>query len=218
MVEQSSLETALKQLENYYQQKLALQAHYLKEQAQHKSRLEEVIVQSDRLQQVRILFQESAAFAREQARQQIEYMVTQALQYVFGQEMEFKVVIEELRGRPEGEFLVVSTYGGDIVVETKPQDARGGGVVDVISLALRLALLQANTPYIDGPIILDEPGKHVSEEYSMQLANFLKHVSQTFHRQVILVTHDRQLAEAGDKVFLVELKSGVSHLAESSRN
>lgn len=218
MVQQASLENALKQLEIYYQQKLALQEHYLKEQKQQKARLEEVIVQSDRLQQVRILFQESAAFAREQARQQVEYMVTQALQYVFGQEMEFKVVIEELRGRPEGEFFVVSTYGGDMVVETKPQDARGGGVVDVISLALRLALLQANTPYLDGPIILDEPGKHVSEEYSLQLANFLKEVSQTFQRQVILVTHDRQLAEAGDKVFQVELKSGVSTIAESSRN
>lgn len=209
----AQLDAAIASLRDHYNRRFGEREATLRKQRQVEERLAEKRVEIDKLQQVKILLQESSAFAREQARRQIETMVTNALQFIFGdQDMEFRVQIEEVRGRAEGEFLVVSKYGGEIPVETRPQDARGGGVVDVISLALRAALLHANRPALDGPIILDEPAKHVSEEYSRQVAEFLKQLSVAFGRQIIMVTHNQHLANTGDTAYMVEMRSGKSYV------
>jgi DNA repair exonuclease SbcCD ATPase subunit len=142
----------------------------------------------------------------------VEFLVTQALQFVFGPDMEFKVAVEEKRDRPEAEFYVSSTYGGSTRVENTPQDSRGGGVVDVISLALRLSLLYAFRPPVGGPVALDEPGKHVSDEYAPQVALFLKSFSQSMGRQIIMISHNQHLADSADTAYLVEMHEGISKL------
>ncbi|NLB89398.1 MAG: ATP-binding protein, partial [Syntrophomonadaceae bacterium] len=90
--------------------------------------------------------------------------------------------------------------------------SRGGGIVDIISLALRIALLETSRPALDGPLILDEPAKHVSQDYSHNVAEFLKLVVNTFERQVIMVTHNSYLADSGDKAFEVKIESGVTQV------
>ena len=84
--------------------------------------------------------------------------------------------------------------------------------MDVISLALRLALLHAFRPPVGGPAVLDEPGKHVSEEYAPQLARFLKGFSQSLGRQVIMVSHNQHLADSADIAYLMEMKQGASRV------
>jgi len=37
-------------------------------------------------------------------------------------------------------------------------------VIDIISLAIRIAMLECSNLEIKGPIILDEPAKHVSDK------------------------------------------------------
>lgn len=202
----------LKEWESYCQSR---QAEYrmLERQLQEvKEELAQTVVALDDATQARLLLQEVAEFAREQARQQIESLVTNALQFIFGGDTQFRVEIEEKHKQPSAEFYLTSTYEGGYRVETRPQEARGGGVVDVVSLALRVALLEACG--LEGPLLLDEPGKHVSEEYSLQVATFLKQLSQSFGRQIILVTHNQHLAQSGDKAFLVEMQQGVSRVRE----
>lgn len=206
----ASLKGSLEQLKALYNRLLGERSALLQEIEAKRRRLEEVREEAECLEKVRLLLMEAARHAREQGRQQVEYLVTQALQFIFGGDLEFKVVVEEKRDRPEAEFYVCSTYGGDARVETTPQDARGGGVVDVISLALRLALLHAFTPRIGGPVILDEPGKHLSEEFSPQLARFLKSYSQSLGRQIIMVSHNQHLADSADVAYLVEMHQGIS--------
>ncbi|TCP53695.1 hypothetical protein EV586_10539 [Tumebacillus sp. BK434] len=206
-------DSAIAKLRDHYNRRLGEQEALLRKKRQVEDKVTEKRAEIVKLEGVKILLQESSAFAREQARRQIETMVTNALQFIFGdQDIEFRVEIDEVRGRAEGEFLVVSKYGGEIPVQTRPQDARGGGVVDVISLALRAALLHANRPRLDGPIILDEPAKHVSEEYSRQVAEFLKQLSTAFGRQIIMVTHNQHLANTGDTSYMVEMRSGKSYV------
>ncbi|MGE5473177.1 MAG: ATPase [Ignavibacteriales bacterium] len=163
----------------------------------------------DVFEQVRMLLQKTSDYAREQSRVRIEALVTNCLQFIFDSNMEFSIEISETRGRPEAEFYVVSISEGQ-TTKMRPQEARGGGVVDIISLALRLAMLQCSSVNIDGPIILDEPAKHVSDEYITQVAEFLKQVSLTFNRQVIMVTHNRHLTEIADKSFKIEQNDGKS--------
>lgn len=206
------IEKGIQELRAAYNRRQGERDAILKKIEQTEAKVAELQKEMEILTQVKILLQQSSMFAREQARKQIEGMVTHALQYIFGEEdMQFRVEIEEVRGRADGEFYVVSLYGGETPIQTRPQDARGGGVVDVISLALRAAMLQAT--HMDGPMILDEPGKHVSAEYSRNVAQFLKELSSAFGRQIILVTHNGELASMGDTSYLVELREGQSHVS-----
>ena len=79
-------------------------------------------------------------------------------------DIEFLIELDELRGKANAEFYVINSTE-DMIIKTKPELSRGGGVVDIISLALRIAFLQIHKPRIEGPLILDEPAKHLSEEY-----------------------------------------------------
>lgn len=201
-----------KELVAVYNRQRGEQGKLLKEKADKEKHLKLVREEIECLEKVRLLLLTAAEHAREQGRRQVEFLVTQALQFVFGSDLEFRVKVEEKRERPEAEFYVCSTYGGDFKVETTPQDARGGGVVDIISLALRLALLQAFRPSVEGPVILDEPAKHVSEEFSPQVGQFLKSFSQSLGRQIIMVSHNQHLADSADIAYLVEMHQGKSSI------
>lgn len=175
------------------------------------SELEQIADLIDILEQVRFLLQRTSEYAREQIKQQIEMLVTHCLQFVFGPNLEFEIELNEVRGKTSAEFYVISIYDNE-KIKTKPQDARGGGIVDVISLALRIAVIQNADTYKDGPLILDEPAKHVSSEYISNVAQFLKQISDVFNRQIIMVTHNQYLSEIADLTYKVELKNGVSEV------
>lgn len=147
--------------------------------------------------QVQALLSKVSDFAREQLKQRVEETVTAALQTVFGDQYEFKIILRQIGGQPAAEWQVSSRYG-ETTIESSPEDANGGGVVDVISLALRLAVLELVRPAIGGPLVMDEPGKHVSAEYAPHVADFLRAYATRTGRQGFLVTHNRSLAEAAD--------------------
>ncbi|WP_019138295.1 MULTISPECIES: ATPase [Peptoniphilus] len=168
---------------------------------------------SDILTQVSILFQKTSEFAREQSKRQIEDTVTKCLQFILETDIEFLIELSESRSVPVAEFFVQSNYPEGYSIKTKPEIARGGGVVDIISLALRIAFLQQNQPLLSGPLILDEPGKHVSNDYIFNLGEFLKRSSGIFNRQIIMVTHNPHLSQISDKAFQVSNKRGISEVS-----
>lgn len=164
---------------------------------------------SQLLDQVMILYQNTSQFARTQATKQIESIVTSCLQNIFPEPYQFQVELTEKRGMPHGDFYIETPYG-DGTISTQPEFARGGGVVDIISLALRIAFLETTRPKITGPLMLDEPGKHVSTEFIENLGMFLSQSSKVSQRQMIMVTHNPHLLALGDQCYYVEKKDGVS--------
>lgn len=186
----------------------------LKEQLDDNNRsLEKIELELDLLHKVSILFQKTSEFAREQAKVQVESLVTKCLQFVFETEIEFLIEIEELRGKANAEFYVVNESENSII-KSKPELSRGGGVVDIVSLALRIAFLQTHKPRIEGPLILDEPAKHVSDDYIYNVADFLKQTSSLFNRQIIMVTHNDHLASIGSSAYRVDLKGFTSNITQ----
>lgn len=164
-------------------------------------------------EQVQLLFAKVSEYAREQLKSRIEETVTAALVTVFGEGYSFRVNLRTVGGQPAAEWQVISQYG-DFEVAASPEDSRGGGITDIVSLALRLAMLELIRPKPGGPVILDEPAKMVSREYLPNLAYFLKQYAARTGRQIILITHAEQLAEAADKSYLVTLKDGISEVRE----
>lgn len=186
----------------------------LKEQLDsNKKNLDKIELELELLHKVSILFQKTSEFAREQAKVQVESLVTKCLQFVFETEIKFLIEIEELRGKANAEFYVVNELENSII-KTKPELSRGGGVVDIVSLALRIAFLQTHKPRIEGPLILDEPAKHVSDDYIFNVADFLKQTSNLFNRQIIMVTHNDHLASIGSSAYRVDLKGFTSSITE----
>lgn len=160
-----------------------------------------------------VLLREAADYAREQARTQVQELTSSALQSVFGGTYGFRLESDTLGNRPAIWCRTQTPYGDDDTLETEGADSRGGGVTDVQALALRWAMLETHRPQIEGPLLLDEPAKHVSEENVPAAGSFLRSACQQFERQVIMVTHNNHLAELADKVHQVVLVDGASRVA-----
>lgn len=172
--------------------------------------LEEYI---EKLAKVQQLFQMTASFAREQSKVHIESMVTSCLRAVFGQEIQFIIEMQEANRRMQAQFLIEDKIDQQNYL-FPPQEARGGGVVDVISLALRISFLLRTLPPMERILILDEPAKHVSEDYIHNVAELLLQIAEEFSMQIILVTHNRHLAYMGEKVYEVTADENHSHVQE----
>ena len=172
-------------------------------------RLEEINNIYNDLVLVDTLLKETADFSREQASIQIKSIVTSCLKLVFNSDMEFLIELSQLRGRNSAEFYIVEKKD-DKTYKYKLQDSRGGGVIDILSLSLRLAFLLKYTPEIKGPLILDEPAKHVSQEYIFNVANFIKKISEEFNKQIILISHNEHISSIGDINYKVSKKNLIS--------
>lgn len=205
---------------NSLDNKIANLKEYIARESGKKDKLEEqlsdakselIIISNniELLEKVIILFQKTSEFAREQAKIQIESLVTKCLQFIFESNIEFLIEIEELRNKANAEFYVVSE-NEDVIIKTKPELSRGGGIVDIVSLALRIAFLQIHKPRIEGPLILDEPAKHVSADYIFNVGDFLKQTSEMFNRQIIMVTHNQHLSSISNYCYRVELNGSIS--------
>lgn len=143
---------------------------------------------------VQILLQKTSDYARQQVKTRIEDIVSEALNVVFGGNHRFMIELSLNGNQPVAEY-----YLNDETTLTKlekPDYDRGGGKVDIIALALRLAVGEMEN--VEGPLFLDEVGKHVSKEYAPAVAYFLKEYSANFGRQIILITHNADLAEIGE--------------------
>lgn len=158
-------------------------------------------------QEVEEFLKKMSMTLRKDTIERLEYIITTALRHILGEEISFK--IETPTDKPEAYFYIVNDYNGTIV-QNEPEDSRGGGIIDIVSVALRLAV--AELCNIDGPLILDEPAKHLSAEYKDNFASFLRMMRDEFNRQIIIITHDRTLSECGDIIYSVDKINGKSDI------
>lgn len=183
-----------------------LLADQMKDAERRKARAEEELAEFDLVQ---ILLQHTSDFARRQAKERMEEIVTSALSVVFGKDYRFTIELDVKANQPVAEYWLESE---GVRTQLKPPDYdRGGGVADVVSIGLKLAVAELSG--VRGAFLLDEVGKHVSAEFAPNLAYFLKEYSEKFNRQIILITHNQHLAEIGDVSLGVTQKGGASKVS-----
>lgn len=209
------IETALAALRSDYDRAAGQLAMLERHKAEKLAEMEQAQEDVRIWQLVQALFAKVSEYAREQLRQKIEATVTAALQAVFEDDgLEFRVNLRQERGQAAADWEVVSKCG-EFVVAGEPEGTRGGGVSDVVSLALRLALLELARPKPDGPVLLDEIGKHVSANFAPNVAAFLKQYARRTGRQVLLITHQAALAEVADVSYEVSQRGGISEVTRA---
>lgn len=212
----SHIEFSLSELRSRYQQAKGQKEMLEQQKAEKQVALEHAKKDIELWQQVQTLFSKVSEFARAQLKARIEETVTAALQAVFERDdIAFEIEMRTVNNQPAASWQVVSYYGAGedaTIVSGSPEDARGGGVSDIVSLALRLALLELARPKPQGPVLLDEVGKHVSKEFAPNVAVFLKQYAEKTDRQIILITHQGDLANVADVSYKVSQENGVSEV------
>jgi len=128
----------------------------------------------------------------------IEDLVTLALQSVFGPEYGFCLKLSEKRGQLEIEPIIL--WQND---KFSPRTDVGGGVIDVVSFAMRIVLWALTNNKTNPTFILDEPFKHLSSEYVEAASSMLRKVSSLLKVQIIMVSHNTMLTAAADMHYAV---------------
>lgn len=195
--------------EEKYIQAFGRQEQILKLIGTTKEHIKKTELMLDQLSKVDALFKTTSDYARQQSKEQIEAIVSNCLSLIFEKPLQFIIELKEMRNKSSAEFYIIEEgmkepYG--------ILDSRGGGIVDIVSLSLRIAFLLKYRPKIEGPLILDEPAKHVSMDFIYNVADFLKKISIEFDRQIILISHDEHLASMADQSYKVVKKEDYSNV------
>lgn len=203
------LENKISELNNLYITETAKRNTLKENKEKLESSIKDLEEEIDTLDKVSILFQLTSQYAREQGKVQIEQLTTNSLNYIFEDDSKFEIEISKKRNTANADFYIVEeNENGEVRVD--PKESKGGGIVDIVSLALRLAFLENSTKRIEGPLILDEPSKHVSSEYIMKVGDFLLQFSEEMNRQIIMITHNIHLESISDNVYFVTKENGIS--------
>jgi DNA repair exonuclease SbcCD ATPase subunit len=181
-----------------------------KDKSQTIDNLDRLFVGKIRIEQSQIIIQNVAQQTQESLSWYINDMVTAAIEAVFPEDgFQFFLEFVQRRGRTEADLFLADSKGNRI----KPSDAEGGGLVNVVAFALRVALWSL-TKASRAVLILDEPFHFLhSRDAHAKVAELLSTISERLGLQIIMVTGEDESAEiieGADKVIRIKKVRGVS--------
>lgn len=135
----------------------------------------------------------------------IEQIVTDLITHVFGEQYRFVFDVSVERGKPALTPLIEKNGQ-----QVSPKDEMGGGLMDVLSLGLRMALWSLDQQTVAPVLVLDEPGKYLDRSRVPLFGEALRQLSEQLGLQIIMVTHLDELKELADRSFTVRQQAGVS--------
>lgn len=188
-------------------EKLNHTKHFLLKRLQtHKLQLQEKKDQLEVVLKAQSIVQQVAKDTQETLSGKVSELVSSALQTVFPEPYDLIVSFEMKRGKTEA-CLTLSRDGNEV----EAAEGVGGGVLDVVSFALRCVMwmLDGKTRSV---MILDEPFRYVSRDLMPRVAQMIQQISERLGIQFILISHENELIEAADKVFKVTIRKGISHV------
>ena len=171
-------------------------------------KLESLELLNKSIDNIQTLIQITAKETQDTLRFHIEDLVQSALDFCFPGKYDFIVDFKIKRGKTEAS-MSLQTDG----LNVDPMEGVGGGVVDIVSFALRLVAWSLSKT--SSVIILDEPFKWLSSNLRPLAGEMLKNLSDKLKIQIIMVTHDIEMKMIADKIFNIKQKNGVSELVTS---
>lgn len=158
------------------------------------------------VQEVQAYVQTRATDLQNRVKFRIEEICTTALDAVFPGKYVFGMDYSPSRGKTEVVFYVQDNGGR----KYDPMLANGGGLVDVVAFALRIAVLMISKNR--RTLILDEPFKFVSASLKDSIYAIVSLLSKELDVQIIASTHDSAMIKRADRVFRTTQLGGVSHV------
>jgi DNA repair exonuclease SbcCD ATPase subunit len=144
--------------------------------------------------------------------QELEYhisnLVSAAISSVFPDNpYKFRALFIERRGKTECDLML--ERDGELI---DALHSAGGGVVDVTTLALRIASLSMKSGRIRPVLLLDEPFKHLSIDLQDRAEQMLHELATKVGIQVICNSHASSAVENTDKAFQISIEDGISQV------
>lgn len=146
--------------------------------------------------------------------QELEYhisnLVSAAISSVFPDNpYKFRALFIERRGKTECDLML--ERDGELI---DALSSAGGGVVDITSLALRIAALSMKTGHIRPVLLLDEPFKHLSLDLQSRAEEMLHELATRVGIQIICNSHASSAVENADKAFHCSIINGKSKVGK----
>jgi DNA repair exonuclease SbcCD ATPase subunit len=187
-----------------------------KDQAQN--RLDTLAQDRLRIEQGILILQTVAEAVQGRLSYFINDNVTAAIEAVFpDDDWAFLLEFVQRRGSTEADLWLVDPKGNRI----RPKDAEGGGLVNVVAFALRVALWSLSKS--SRPVfLLDEPFHflHGRGDHA-RVAELLRTISEGLGLQIIMVTGEdesEEIVAGADKVFEVRKIKGVSQVRKRQKS
>ena len=89
-------------------------------------------------------------------------------------------------------------------------DSRGGGLVNIVSLLLRIIILMLTDRKAERFIALDEPFNNLREKYHENLVEVIKEIALKLNFQMVIVTHQKSMESFADVVYEFRQVDGVT--------
>lgn len=139
---------------------------------------------------------------RDKIKEGFETIVTHALNYIFESDKYAFELVFGRRGNLQELNFAVKTPDKDEALN--PLDTDAGGVLNIISFALRIVLMEVANPKVQGFILSDESFANLSEDHIERASQFLKEINKKMGRQIIAISHQEKMIDSADK--LIEVK------------
>lgn len=174
-------------------------------------RVSQLTQRKEQLELLQVAVQTAAARTQDKIKSRFETIVQSCLDIVFPNEYTFHFDFVPRRGKTEVDIYLTDSEGKKL----DPMNSNGGGIVDVISLALRVGALTMSGR--DKVLLLDEPTPHLRGEARERLGEVLNQLSVNLGIQIIMVGDVCGNSVKADKEFTVSKKNGVSSVETFSR-
>lgn len=184
-------------LKNKYNTDIAILNTHKNHLSDLEKRMEKLKNEKEEVLNKKIILEESSTEARNNAKELLKDVATNAVQMVFGDNNFIDIEMAEKGIKAD---VILRTVYPDHVVETDPADEDGGGSADVVALSKFFSVSELAGKDNKAPWFLDEPTKYVHGN-SEEVATFIKGMVDYTERQTFLVTEDEHVSSVGDVAY-----------------
>jgi DNA repair exonuclease SbcCD ATPase subunit len=177
------------------------------------AKLEAILSKKDNVEtlvKARWVLTEVATMTQKRFKEKVETLVTMAIRSVFDRPFQFFLEFERKRNKMECRPEIKELVKGKLRT-FDPEEDMGGGIIDIISFALRVVLWSLEIPRSRNVICLDEPMKNLGKLVTLA-GQVLKEISHKLDFQLIVVTHEDELIEIADRAYHVSHDGDRSHI------
>lgn len=137
----------------------------------------------------------------------IESLQTEGVRAVFNdQDLTVRADVEVLRGKVNVSLVTTQRKENGDVIEGMALDGFGGAVSTVQGILLRLAIIFRRG--LRPVLFLDETLPAFDDRYVHNMAAFLKTLCKRMGVDILLVTHNPTLVDAGDRAYRIKRDKG----------
>jgi len=197
----------IQQIRNKLEQQKGKRLEVEHEITELQSTLKEATRDLRRHEQAREIIREVGQKTQQQISFHIADITSLALESVFpGDPYQLVVDFVQRRNKTECDLLFERNNN-----RIKPEDASGGGAMDVTAVSLRVSSWSMQRPRTAPIIMLDEPFKFLhGEDYQRRASIVIKELSKRLGLQFVIITQEFSLSSYADKVFEVEIHKGIT--------